>query len=222
MDQQRQSLIPLFVTEQLERAANLALNYAPVTRMQLSKLRGKSFALELQRPHFPLLMEVDRGNLYFQSHREGQADVTVRGPALALLKQINSDDQTPAALMAQGIEIEGDQQLAQQFMSILKDLDLDLELALGDLIGDMAAHQISEVARMGFGFLRSTTKAVLDQSRHLVVEERRLVIKRREFQRFEDKVTELRQGAERLQARINKLAATVTASHTANQDDTNQ
>lgn len=205
MDEHRQSLIPLLITEQLERAANLALDYAPVTRMQLGKLRGKSFALELQRPHFPLLMEVSKRHVHFQSQWEGQVDVTVRGPAVALLKQINSNDQTPGAFMAQGIEIEGDQELAQHFMAILKDLDLDLESALGDLIGDMAAHQISEVARMGFGFLRNTAKAFLDQSRHLVVEERKLVVKRREFMRFEDDVSELRQDTERLQARLNKL-----------------
>ena len=102
MDEHRQSLIPLLITEQLERAANLALDYAPVTRMQLGKLRGKSFALELQRPHFPLLMEVSKRHVHFQSQWEGQVDVTVRGPAVALLKQINSNDQTPGALMAQG------------------------------------------------------------------------------------------------------------------------
>ncbi len=205
MDEHRQSLIPIFVTEQLERAANLALDYAPLTRMQLTKLRGKTFALELQRPHFPLLVEVGRRTLRFQSNWEGDVDVTVRGPAFALLRQINRNEQTPAALMAQGIEIEGDQELAQQFLAILKDLDLDLETALGDLIGDMAAHQISEVARAGFSFLRNTAKAMLNQSRHLVVEERKLVIKRREFQRFEDDVDGLRQDTERLQARLNKL-----------------
>ena len=41
MDTHRQSLIPAFLTEQLERAANRALYYAPVTRLQLTKLKGK-------------------------------------------------------------------------------------------------------------------------------------------------------------------------------------
>ena len=56
MDDARSSLIPTFLTEQLERVANRALQYAPLTRLQLQKLQGKSFGIELQRPHFPLLI----------------------------------------------------------------------------------------------------------------------------------------------------------------------
>src|SRR5262245_18047483 len=67
MDANRQSLLPTFVTEQLERVANRALHYAPLTRLQLHKLEGKSFGIELQRPHFPLLVSVTRKGLLFQS-----------------------------------------------------------------------------------------------------------------------------------------------------------
>ena len=215
MDQHRQSLIPIFVTEQLERAANLALDYAPVTRMQLAKLRGKRFALELQRPNFPLMIEVGRAQIRFQSNWDDEADVTVRGPAIALIRQLSSDQSSPADLINRGIEIEGDQLLAQQFMTLLKDLDLDLETALGDLIGDLAAHQLSEVARVGFSWLRGTAKAIAQQSRHLVVEERNLVVKRNEFAGFEQEVGELRQQSERLQARLDRLKQSL-----ANQEDT--
>ena len=217
MDPHGQSLIPIFITEQLERATNLALDYAPVTRMQLAKLRGKQFALELQRPHFPLLIEVGRSRLRFQSNWDDQADVTVRGPALALMRQLRSENNTPGHLMQNGIEIDGDQQLAQQFMTLLKDLDLDIESALGDLIGDLAAHQISEVARTGLSWLKQAAKAVTQQSQHLVVEERNWVVKRKDFSRFQEQVTQLRQDSERLQARLEKLKQA-----NAKQDETSQ
>jgi ubiquinone biosynthesis protein UbiJ len=222
MDPQRQSLIPVFLTEQLERAANRALHYAPVTRLQLAKLKGKSLAIELQRPNFPLQMSVGRRALSFRSHWEHPADVTIRGPAIALLRQIGRADTSPADLMQLGIEVEGDQQLAQQFLTILKDLDLDLESALGDLIGDMAAHQISEVARAGFSWLRSTAKTVLAQSRQLVAEERQWVLTPREFKRFQDDIDELREDTDRLQARMQRLQSTLSPSQsTQQQDDVN-
>ncbi|AUM12243.1 ubiquinone biosynthesis accessory factor UbiJ [Ketobacter alkanivorans] len=205
MDQHRQSLIPVFLTEQLERAANRALYYAPVTRLQLTKLKGKSLAIELQRPNFPLLMTVGKRSLGFQNQWEGAADVTIRGPAVALLRQIGSAEISPADLMQLGIEIEGDQQLAQQFLQVIKDLDLDLESALGDLIGDMAAHQITEVARVGFSWLRSTARAVIDQSRNVIAEERQWVLTPREFQRFQSDVEDLREDTDRLQARLQRL-----------------
>lgn len=209
MDQHRQSLIPVFLTEQLERAANRALYYAPVTRLQLTKLKGKSLAIELQRPHFPLLMSVGKRNLSFQSQWDSPADVTIRGPAVALLRQIGKQDITPADLMKLDIEIEGDQQLAQQFLHIIKDLDLDLESALGDLIGDLAAHQITEVAKAGFGWLRTTAKAVLNQSRHMIAEERQWVLTPRQFQRFQQDVEDLREDTDRLQARLQRLQKTL-------------
>lgn len=205
MDPQRQSLIPIFLTEQLERAANRALYYAPVTRLQLTKLKGKSMAIRLQRPNFDLLLEVGKRSLHFQNHWESEPDVTITGPAVALLRQIGSDETSPADLMKLGIEIEGDQQLAQQFLQVIRDLDLDLETALGDLIGDVAAHQISEVARVGLGWLKTTAKTVMNQSRHLLAEEKEWVLTRPKFQRFQSDVEELREDTDRLQARLRRL-----------------
>ncbi|RLT93071.1 SCP2 domain-containing protein [Ketobacter sp.] len=205
MDPQRQSLIPIFLTEQLERAANRALYYAPVTRLQLTRLKGKSLGIELQRPDFSLLMEVGKRRLSFQNHWDHEPDVTIRGPAVALLRQIGSEDATPADLMRLGIELEGDQQLAQQFLQVIRDLDLDLESALGDLIGDVAAHQVAEVAKVGFSWLRGAAKTVLQQSRHLIAEEREWVLTPRKFQRFQSDVEDLREDTDRLQARLQRL-----------------
>lgn len=205
MDANRQSLLPTLVTEQLERMANRALQYAPLTRLQLQKLQGKSFGIELQRPSFPLLISVTRKGLLFQSHWEGSADVSIRGPAVALLRQLRQDDTTPAALMRGGIEIEGDQQLAQQFVKVLKDLDIDLESALGDLIGDVAAHQITEIARTGLDWLGRAGKTLLQQSRNFLAEERNVVITPRQHARFRDDVEELREDTDRLEARIRQL-----------------
>ena len=50
MTEPQRSLLPVLVTEQLERAANRALRYAPLTRLQLRPLQGRTLALELQRP----------------------------------------------------------------------------------------------------------------------------------------------------------------------------
>lgn len=205
MDTHRQSLIPIFITDQLERAANRALQYAPITRMRLVGLKGQSFALELQRPHIPLLIQVDRRHVRFQSRWEQTADVTVRGPFFAVLRQLAAEDQTPAGLMRNGIEIEGDQELAQRFMTLLKELDLDLESILGDLIGDLAAHSISEVARTGFGWLKRAAGAALDQGRQLMQEDNNLIVSRAEFSHFQKRIEALTEDTERLQARTQRL-----------------
>lgn len=219
MDANRESLIPTFLTEQLERVANHALQYAPLTRMQLHKLDGKSFGIELQRPHFPLLISVTRKGLLFQSHWEGSADVSIRGPAVALLRQLREEDTTPAALMRSGITLEGDQALAQQFVKVLKDLDIDLESALGDLIGDVAAHQISEIARTGLDWLKRAGQTVLQQSRHFLAEERQVLVTPPQFARFRDDVEQLREDTDRLEARLHQLQSRLATR--SNQDEVN-
>ena len=205
MDPHRQSLIPVFLTQQLERTANRTLMYAPVTRMQLVKLKGRTLALELEKPHFPLYLAVGKRQLRFQSRWDAPADVTIRGPALSLLRQMSHQDNTPADLMKLGIEIDGDQQLAQQFLVILRDLDMDFESLLGDVVGDVAAHQISTVARVGLSWFRSTAKTVLQQSRHLLVEEQEWLISPQLFRRFRSDVEELREDSDRLQARLTRF-----------------
>ena len=205
MDEHRQSLIPVFLTEQLERTANRALYYAPITRMQLVKMKGRSLALELQRPNFRIYMEVGKRRLRFQSQWDHPADVTIRGPALALLRQMSQAENTPADLMRLGIEIEGEQQLAQQFLAVLRELDMDFESLLGDLVGDVAAHQISNAARVGFNWFRNTAKTVLQQSRHLLVEEQEWLVSPQQFRRFRSDVEDLREDTDRLQARIQQL-----------------
>ena len=217
MDDARSSLIPTFLTEQLERVANRALQYAPLTRLQLQKLQGKSFGIELQRPHFPLLVSVTRKGLLFQSHWEGGADVSIRGPAVALLRQLSKGDNTPASLMQAGIEIDGDQQLAQQFVKVLQNLDLDLESMLGDLIGDLAAHQITEVARTGLGWLGRAGKSLLQQSRNFLADERNVVVTSRQFTRFRDDVETLREDTDRVEARLRNLQQTL-ANRTDKED----
>lgn len=205
MDAHRQSLIPTLLTEQLERVANRALDYAPLTRMQLHKLAGKSLGIELRRPHFPLLVSVTRKGLLFQSHWEGGADVTLRGPAIALLRQLREGNNTPASLMRHGIELEGDQALARQFIAVLRDLDIDLESALGDLIGDLAAHQAVEAARSGLDWLGRAGKTLLQQSRHLLAEERKVVVTTHQFEDFRSRVEQLREDTDRLEARLQRL-----------------
>lgn len=205
MDTRPPSLIPAFITEQLERLANRALLYAPLTRLQLQKLQGKTFAIELQRPGLRLLLRVTRKGLLFQSQWEDNADASVRGPAVALLRQLRQEDTSPAALIRGGIEIGGDLHLAQQFVKVLKDLDLDLESALGDLIGDVAAHQISELTRTGLGWLGRAGRTLLRQSRNYLAEERNVLLTPRQYTRFRDDVEALRESTDRLDARIARL-----------------
>ena len=205
MSNEQTSLLPTLIAEQLEQVANRALHYAPLTRLQLRKLEGKSFGIELQRPPLSLLVSVTRKGLLFQSHWDGNADAGVRGPALALLKQLRRGNNQPELLASDGIDLTGDPVLAQQFIKVLNVLDIDFEGILGDLIGDVAAHQLSEFARTGFSWLNRTGKNLLQQSRHFLAEERKVLLTPHQFSRFRDDVETLSEDTDRAEARLHRL-----------------
>ena len=215
MSDSNHSLIPVFLTAQLEKAANQALKYAPVTLMQLKTVKGRTFALQLEKPNVALLVRVSARRLHFQSQWDEQPDVMLSGPALSIVKMLNQDTVTPATLMHHQIRIDGDQALAMQFMDILQDLELDWEGALADVIGEAAAHQISNVARTGFGWLRNASTAILSQARHLTTQEQEWVPARNRFQSFQRDVETLRDDTDRLQARIQQLKSTLDSQEDA-------
>ncbi len=211
MDEHRQSLLPVFVVGQLEKAANRALKYAPLTRVQMAKLRGHSIKIQLQRPNFPIHILIERRQIRFSSQWDEPSDATLSGPTVALLRQLGREQSSPAELMKYNIQIEGDQEIAQQFIKLIKELDIDFESILGDFIGDMAAHQLGEVARGSLRWLKHTAKTVAQQTRHFLAEERALVVQSQEFEHFQASVDTLREDTDRMEARIRHLARNIPA-----------
>ena len=218
MDEHRQSLLPVFVVGQLEKAANRALKHAPLTRVQMAKLRGRSISIQLERPNFPLQIMIERKQFRFSSQWDEPSDTTISGPTVALMRQLGRQQSSPAELMKHNIVIEGDQELAQQFIKLMKELDVDFESILGDFIGDMAAHQIGEVTRGGIRWLKHTAKAVVKQTKHYLSEERALVVQPQEFDHFEQAVDTLREDTDRLEARIKRLIQNNSTANTNDKD----
>ncbi|MBU6469301.1 MAG: SCP2 sterol-binding domain-containing protein [Gammaproteobacteria bacterium] len=186
----------------VELALRQALAGSSAAVRDLKQLDGKVIALELKELPFKLYFLPQAEQLAVRAEHEGRIDLTVRAPSFALLEAALKRGDTPP----RGIELNGDAETGQIFSRLLKQADLDWEELLSRYVGDVAAHQIGNLAR---GLLRwgrdAGARLAQDLAEYLQYESGALP-PRHEVEDFLDSVDRLRNDAERLAARVQRLA----------------
>jgi len=204
IDSQRHSLAPSFLAEQLENVINQALQYAPGTQAALNKLAGKSVSLIANRPNLQLTLELCPDEIRVSHYWEGTPTVSIKGPLISILFQLGLN-KSPGELVGSGIQVEGDQALAQQLATVFREMDLDLEEPLAHWVGDVAAHQVGQAARSAFSWFKKTASTLLDDGSRYLREEGRQVVEKNELDQFNQGIDNVRADFDRLEARIQRL-----------------
>ncbi len=186
----------------MEFALNNALAGSGAARRDLRQLEGKVIVLELKEFPLKLYFLPQDGRLKVRGEYHGQTNMTVRAPSAALLEAaLKRGDMPP-----RGIELNGDAETAQTFSRLLKQADLDWEELLSHYMGDIASHQIGNLAR---GLARLGRDAMQrlgqDVAEYLQYESQTLP-PRHEVEAFLEDVDHLKSDVDRLAARLRRLA----------------
>lgn len=189
----------------LAPAAELALQQAlagsNAAARDLKQLDGKVIALELKELPLKLYFLPQAERLAVRAAHEGKIDLTVRAPSFALLEAALKRGDAPP----RGIELNGDAETGQVFSRLLKQADLDWEELLSRYVGDVAAHQIGNLARDLLRWGRDAgTRLAQDLAEYLQYESGALP-PRHEVEVFLDSVDRLRSDVDRLAARFEQL-----------------
>ena len=192
------------LTASIETALNHYLSLDSQALSRFSALEGKIIAIEITGLNYSLYLFPSIDGFLVLSDLDGQADATISGSPLALAKLGLVND--PKDLLFSGeIQLTGDTQLANQFSRILAQLDIDWEELLAQNIGDIAAHKLGNMFRdVNQWVKRSTNSVSLDAGEYLQ-EESHLSPANAELRKFVQQVDELREGVDRLAAKINLL-----------------
>ena len=177
---------------QSERASSLA-----------TQLDGRVLALVLEGTPVTLWFKVHDGDVAIETRHEGTADARLAGTPFSLLSLVGPG--AAERVRSAGIRIEGDAEVAQRFQGLLQLAQPDFEEELARVIGDVAAHQVANLAR---GFLDWGRKAADSFSQNVaeyLQEEGRDVPSRVELEEFLESVDHLRSDADRLEARLGRL-----------------
>ena len=173
-----------------------ALRTDAEAQKRLAAMGQRTIRLEL----FPLPaigLRMDNGKLTVESPQE-QVDLAVSGHLAAFVRYALSD-------RADGIRLEGEAEIAQDFRDFLTTLDIDWEELLSRAVGDVPARLMMRTLEEGRQVARNFGAAAESNSRDYLHEESGLLPRASELDRFVREVDRLRDDLERLELRLDRV-----------------
>jgi ubiquinone biosynthesis protein UbiJ len=176
---------------QSERASALA-----------QQLEGRALSLVLEGTPLTLFFRVADGRITIDTHDAGVADATLSGSPISLLSLAGPGAED--RLRGSSIRIAGDAEVAQRFRDLLQHTQPDFEEELSRVVGDVAAHQVANIARGFFDWGRKAADSFSTNVAEYLQEEGRDVPSRVEVEEYLEAVDQLREATDRLDARLSR------------------
>ncbi|GAA6151748.1 ubiquinone biosynthesis accessory factor UbiJ [Pseudoteredinibacter isoporae] len=196
----------------LERMINSALNYDPASQQRLRQLGDKTLHICCQAPAITAYVLLEDGRVHLRQHDDGPIDCQLKGSAAALA-QLGLSSQH--SLANSGVQVFGSTGLLIDLQSIARELDIDWEEPLSQLLGDVAGPSLAGLLRKGIHFLREREPAVWQRSGEALSEELRATPHPFELDDFHQAVDKVRDDSARLEAKAAKLKRRLDAAITA-------
>jgi ubiquinone biosynthesis accessory factor UbiJ len=191
------------LTATLENFLNRGLPRSPRARQLVAGLSGRSVAIDI---HDIARLRIGSNGLTLNvSQDAGEADATLTGGPLSLLALVTESAQ--AVLQRGDVKISGDAEVAQEFRELFKLLRPDFEEELSLVLGDVPAHELARSVRSGAAWARRAAETTFQNLGEYFGHERADLVPRNEGEQFLRGVDALREGVDRLEARLERVAA---------------
>jgi len=182
---------------------NRLLALDPETVGALASLDGKVVRIAVSGTALEYTLRLENGMIERLRGREAEPELTISGSPATLLRLVVDGDSN-AARADPTFAVEGDQSLFEQMCEIRKRTDLDFEELLSRGLGDVAAHQMGNLARGTGEWVRQVARSVLADVGEFLSEEARYVASASELATFSSEVEALRDELARLTERIER------------------
>jgi ubiquinone biosynthesis accessory factor UbiJ len=167
------------------------------------QLEGRGLSLVFEGTPLTFCFHVADGRIALDTRDAGEVDATLSGSPISLLSLVG-----PAAedrLRGSSIRIAGDAEVAQRFRELLQQAQPDFEEELSRVVGDVAAHQVANIARNFFDWGRKAADSFSTNVAEYLQEEGRDVPARVEVEEFLEAVDQLREATDRFDARLSRV-----------------
>ncbi len=186
----------------LENLLNRGLPRSPRARELCAALAGRSVAIVI--PGIVRLRVTSTGLTLAVTQDDAPADAVISGGLLSVLALTGESAQ--AVIQRGDVSISGDSELAQSFRELARLLRPDPEEELALLLGDVPAHQLGRLGRLAASLAARAADTTLRNLAEYWAHERGDLVSRNEGEQFLRGVDALREGVDRLQARLDLLA----------------
>jgi ubiquinone biosynthesis accessory factor UbiJ len=194
------------LTATLANLLNRGLPRSPRARQLCAELTGRSVAIVIR--DIARLRVSSNGQTLTVTADAAVADAaatdaTITGGPLSLLAL--AGDEAQSVMQRGDVVMSGDTDVAEAFRELLRLLRPDPEEELSLLLGDVPAHQLGRLARLTTAFGRRATDTQLQNLAEYLGHERADLVSRNEGEQFLRGVDAVREGVDRLQARLDEL-----------------
>jgi len=192
----------IVILDSAEKMVNKLLSLDEETLDALATLEGDVVEIGVLNTDIRLFILPSARGLALKSKYEDKADVSIKGTPAALLGMITAE-----RVGAGNVEIIGNVGLAHKLQSILKNMDIDWEEYLSQIIGDIAAHKVGNFVRDISQLAKASARTIgMDISEYLRYEKEAL-LDQSELDEFNHAVDKVRNDVERLQKRIERFGS---------------
>ena len=198
-------MISKAASDWLQTAINAGLALDPEIKQKLTPMAGRVIRIRLRLIERELFLFPNEDGIDIEPDYDGEADTTLSGTPLALLK-MGLSKQTAPLLLKGEVSIEGDTHLGREFKKVLASLDIDWEELAAKMIGDAPAHQLFKTLNSMRRWGTQSARSVADDVSEYLQEESRDVVSGAELNHFYQQVDELRDAVARIEKTIAQLS----------------
>ena len=192
---------PALACATLEIALNRYLRLERSALEECAALDGKSIALHLADMGWTFVVEPHAAGVRVLGESEIPPDVRVAAPSMRLL-QLALRSAGGAEGLPSGLEVEGDTELLTRFNALLARVGFDPEELAAKVLGDAAAHRVVGGLRELFGWGRHAAQRLSQDTAEYLSEETGDLARAGDIEDWMQGVETLREGADRLEARL--------------------
>jgi len=199
--------LPDLLLAPLEALLNRNILASTPAREMLPRLNGQVLALCLRDTPLAIYMQAGPEGIRLGFQSSDPPCVVMRGGLLGMSRLASGDD-AEEILRSGLVQLDGDPEMGGRFQELLQHARPDWEEELSRLLGDVAAHQIGNLARGLFSWSRQAGQTIQSNAAEFLQEESRDLVAPEEAREFMQQVDTLRDDVERTAARLKRLEAT--------------
>lgn len=190
----------------MEVALNRFLRLEPDVLAQCAELRGRVIGLAVAPLNWQLYIEFVDGGVRVADTVDGEVDVAVAG-ALPDILRMAAAQAGGSSSLPRGLQIHGDVMLLNRFREMLVAAEFDPEELLARYMPGHTAHRVATGLQGLFQWGRETVATLgLDTAEYLR-EETGDLVHREDVDDWMKQVDAVRDGTDRLEARLRRLEA---------------
>lgn len=202
---------PTLICATVEVALNRYLRLERSVLDDCAALEGKAIALVAADLGWMFVIEPTASGVRVSNAAEDEPDVLVSAPTLSLMKLALTTVSGREGLPV-GLEVVGDTELLNRFNGLLRKVGFDPEELVARLIGDGAAHRLVGGLKGLFGWGRNAAERLSVDAAEYLTEESEDLARAADVEEWMDGVDQLREGVDRLEARLALLERRSKAS----------